>query len=40
MPNFQQKPEVFVVSETNQLFFVSDLHFFHKHVVVLLEELY
>ena len=32
MTNFQQKPEKFEVSETNQLFFVSDLHFFHKRI--------
>ena len=25
--------ETFIVSETNQLFFVSDLHFFHKKIV-------
>ena len=33
MPNLQQKPEVFVVSETNQLYFTSDLHYFHKRIV-------
>lgn len=33
MSNFQQKPEVFEVSDNNQLYFTSDLHFFHKRIV-------
>lgn len=33
MSNYQHKPEVFEVSDTNQLYLTSDLHFFHKRIV-------
>ena len=38
MPNFQQKPEKFEVSNENQLYFTSDLHYFHKRIVEFTER--
>ena len=33
MSDYQLKPETFEVSENNQLYFTSDLHYFHKRIV-------
>ena len=33
MSDYQLKPEIFEVSENNQLYFTSDLHYFHKRIV-------
>lgn len=38
MSNYQQKPEKFEVSNENQLYFTSDLHYFHKRIVEFTER--